>query len=738
MFRFIQSILVSGFIFLQLGSAISQSTDFIPLRCQGEVPDLFKQYAQVKARLSQQKINKSNLSKKEKRILNEYNTGNIFLLDQLLSSGRITYGDELTSYLEKLLDVILNGSPEIRKNINIFTLRSPEPNAFATGHGYIFVTTGLMARIKNEAQLAFILCHEIQHYLLKHSLESLKYNKKMSERVASRGEKFESAIKKIYKFSRKNEFEADSAGLELFLKTPYSAYVSMEALGDLDTAMETPFLKSSRINKNWLETETYKFESILEKKIKNVLKNNTNNNEEEEEEEEDDDEEGLTKKDFSTHPEIQDRINAILGILKEREKHKIKDSVFYIIGNEEFLKIQKMARFEVVYENYIYGNYAQAYYYSAAIEEKYGASNFLSHIQHMSLMNTFRYVYAGENEDEIGFDATDKLGTWKEFFALPSSLSKKEMLSALLHKLYILKKNNKGIKFESNFQVALKYYLEKNYINKGSIKKITDLRADSILLNNKSVFYFLLGDVTKEEAVIAAMNKKSSSQVDGEEEDEENNKNQNKKNKVSVETKVSLKDVLVLSPYFAQYREGIINNKNSLIDRADMRYRISDNFKSLQKKRNWDFDYLEIGSNPNITTDDINTFAFVQDMITEMHTNSVEEIAELDTQHVSRMFNPNAAPGKRYIALSAIVFYQYLRSLNVDVNCGVETLICLPFYLIYIMQPERRQYYSMQLIDLENGQVVNDYYNQIKGNFNDDNLKAQLYRMLNKIQYIKK
>lgn len=47
-------------------------------------------------------------------------------------------------------------------------------NAFATPGGYIFVTSGLLERMRNEAELAGVLAHEIGHVVKKHHLSAMK------------------------------------------------------------------------------------------------------------------------------------------------------------------------------------------------------------------------------------------------------------------------------------------------------------------------------------------------------------------------------------------------------------------------------------------------------------------------------------------------------------------------------------------------------------------------------------
>ena len=52
-------------------------------------------------------------------------------------------------------------------------LDDPGFNAFATPGGYVFITRGLMDRVKDESELAGILAHEISHVTARHHLIAL-------------------------------------------------------------------------------------------------------------------------------------------------------------------------------------------------------------------------------------------------------------------------------------------------------------------------------------------------------------------------------------------------------------------------------------------------------------------------------------------------------------------------------------------------------------------------------------
>src|SRR5207245_2160787 len=61
---------------------------------------------------------------------------------------------------------------------NFRALRDPQPNAFALPNGSIYVSTGLLALVDNESQLAAVLAHELTHVLRRHSYLQNRNNRK--------------------------------------------------------------------------------------------------------------------------------------------------------------------------------------------------------------------------------------------------------------------------------------------------------------------------------------------------------------------------------------------------------------------------------------------------------------------------------------------------------------------------------------------------------------------------------
>ena len=89
--------------------------------------------------------------------------------------------DKATLYRDPILEDYLNQvalrlePPEIRQQdtikIRVYPIKDPSLNAFTYPTGSIYVHTGLLARLENEAQLGIVLGHEMTHATHRHALE---------------------------------------------------------------------------------------------------------------------------------------------------------------------------------------------------------------------------------------------------------------------------------------------------------------------------------------------------------------------------------------------------------------------------------------------------------------------------------------------------------------------------------------------------------------------------------------
>ncbi|KRB66360.1 M48 family metallopeptidase [Noviherbaspirillum sp. Root189] len=110
-------------------------------------------------------------------------------------------------------------------------------NAFATPGGYIFVTQGLIARMRNEAELAGVLAHEISHVLKKHHLRAVQKNAGIALLgdfigAANKGGNNEARNalmnvgRKLYAsgLDKEDEFEADRLGVVIAARAGFDAF----------------------------------------------------------------------------------------------------------------------------------------------------------------------------------------------------------------------------------------------------------------------------------------------------------------------------------------------------------------------------------------------------------------------------------------------------------------------------------------------------------------------------------
>jgi predicted Zn-dependent protease len=109
-------------------------------------------------------------------------------------------------------------------------------NAFATPGGYIIVTKGMMKQLRNEAELAGVLGHEIAHVNQKHHLKALRksaFTNLLGEGAAGASGKQAELVKtlagptkELYSrgLDKSDEFEADRMGVVLATRAGYDPY----------------------------------------------------------------------------------------------------------------------------------------------------------------------------------------------------------------------------------------------------------------------------------------------------------------------------------------------------------------------------------------------------------------------------------------------------------------------------------------------------------------------------------
>ncbi len=355
--RLIVVFIILNSVFISYCSAqqIIDFNHYQTLQASGEIPIDFQLASAEKFELEKQQINGSD-NKYYQKLKSKFYLENSIDITHLLKSGRVLFGDPISGYLNNVLDEVLIENQSLRDSMQIYYLRTDEVNAFTTPDGIIIVSAGLLAQLSNEAQLAFILCHEIQHFTLKHALS--KY-KKDDEIVRGKGEfkniNFSEAELSHYHFSRELESEADMKGLELFLTTPYSVN---EVNGVFDVLLYSylPFEIDS-LPRDYFNEGDYKIPDKFFSNKLNAIDAKEN----------DDDEK-------STHPNIYTRRSEMANVLGNKSSNGKEK---YIVGEEVFNQIRNVARFEVVSLQLREHNYEDAFYSTFLLLKDFPESEFL-------------------------------------------------------------------------------------------------------------------------------------------------------------------------------------------------------------------------------------------------------------------------------------------------------------------------------------------------------------------------
>ena len=95
------------------------------------------------------------------------------IAELMLEKAPIADDDQLQAYVNRVGYWLVRHSDRPHLPWHFVVLNNPAANAFAAPGGYIFVTTGLLDQIHNEAELAGVLAHEIAHVEQRHHLNAL-------------------------------------------------------------------------------------------------------------------------------------------------------------------------------------------------------------------------------------------------------------------------------------------------------------------------------------------------------------------------------------------------------------------------------------------------------------------------------------------------------------------------------------------------------------------------------------
>lgn len=416
---------------------------FKTLVAQGAISDDFTKTTRDK--IIEDKGTRNDLSTTQERVFLE---GIHQGIDQLLHSGSVIYGDEISLYVQAVAANLLKDEPELLAKLRFYTIKSNETNALSTDQGIIFVTTGLISQLTSEAQLAYILSHEITHYTEKHVIETFdwKNNNKYDQ----------DRIEKLSAHTKEHEFEADRVALKRYHAAGYS---ESEIISTFDVLMYSylPFDEVELPKSYYSTTKMYIPESFFATK-KYPIKAEEDYNDAR-----------------SSHPNIKKRKNAAMETISD---YSDWGTVINALGESKFVYIRNLARFESLRTDIIDANFGQALYSIFLLEREFPQSVYLKQMKAQAWLGLTQFK--AEN---------------KESKTMPSS-SEYEGESAALY--FFLKKLNDNAVF--TLAIRNLYDLQQEFPEDEVIGGVMDRLLETIAGNEQ----FSLNKYSKKDFHVAA------------------------------------------------------------------------------------------------------------------------------------------------------------------------------------------------------------------------------------------
>ncbi|MDJ1481704.1 M48 family metallopeptidase [Cytophagaceae bacterium YF14B1] len=363
---------------------------YTPLPIQDTIPAIT--YTSLSKRLD---VDKSQVAEPQKKVNNYikylYEERFKYVVSNFNDDYIITEG-ELTSYLQQILTNIYKSNPQLSQETMVYAFRSSIPNAFSFGDGNLAVTLGLLSRLKNDSQVAFILCHEMAHYHRKHgdkqiqALAKLNYDKELQKKLehnntySYKKELIKSLELSITKHSRTYEFEADSIGLTYFLNTNYDRNAPVECMDILsksDKGLDQNIIDFKKyfdfpdypIKPSWL---TYEKSTTWHKSEKDGEFGDSDTT--------------------HTHPNCMRRQAALKRQLQG------KGAVTITSANDLFQSIVTQSTFEQITSHYHFKKYGKALFGSLLLLERYPENAYL----HAMVSKCIYQLYTHQKNHEIG------------------------------------------------------------------------------------------------------------------------------------------------------------------------------------------------------------------------------------------------------------------------------------------------------------------------------------------------
>lgn len=388
-----------------------------------------KDYTPLKYSYSGSKQTEKNFQKKlsvkyltnDKGIIHDYN--------RFLYSLHLMYASQskekafiiepfVKRYLQSIIDTVAARN-KLNQKFEVVCTRFLEVNAYNMGDNKLYVNIGLLRRLENESQLAFLLCHELAHQLLSHVQENFiqlrtkakdktikkelkdinkaKYNKLDRTVQIAKRENYS-----FGKYSRVKERSADSLAAILLTETDYDAREGISLMRILEksdtdlTRINYPELfkgDSVSILPEWMAPR----KELLDFGRKSIIE--------------------FDKDSMRTHPDIPNRIRMIEEQLKSM-KSVLNGKQLFVQDKQLFDSIRTMAMLEEVEVFVKFKRYGAMVYYGLAALQKLPDNVYLHKNVAIALNHLQKAVKTHTSQDFVPLESEDLPEAYNQFLRI--------------------------------------------------------------------------------------------------------------------------------------------------------------------------------------------------------------------------------------------------------------------------------------------------------------------------------
>ncbi len=165
---------------------------------------------------------------------------------QVLSEYSLDSNPRTNSYVNRIGQRLARVSDCPSTPFHFYVVQDPNINAFSTTGGFVYVNTGLLKAVDNEAQLAAVIGHEMGHICNNDLIHKIQQSD-VTQGLASASGLDRSTVANLglklavdLPNSRQDEFNADAKGLQYIERAGYDPHAMIAFLSKLLKASSPP------------------------------------------------------------------------------------------------------------------------------------------------------------------------------------------------------------------------------------------------------------------------------------------------------------------------------------------------------------------------------------------------------------------------------------------------------------------------------------------------------------------